>query len=171
MKEKKLDLCEEIFACRIPNATIQPIGYETLPYRIRKHILGTEDFGLGLEIVHEDSTKTYVGESSSFEVVYFQDRDKRNKYLGEGQFYIQNFEDDLYIPVVGFTFTAKEYRRKGIGTRRLFVMDAVSRVIFEQPLHSSTTPRLAQKSIWEKLVREEIAETHNWQGTQRYKFI
>ena len=168
---RDLSLCSEIFACRLPYATFQPIAYKDLPYRIRKNIDGEENSGLALEITHTDSTKTYVGENSSFETVYFQDRDKRNKYLGEGQVYVANIEDELYFPVVGFTFTSKKLRRNGFGTRRLFIMDAISRFVFDEPLHSTDSPRISQKSIWEKLVAQEIAEIHQWQGVQRYKFI
>lgn len=171
MTEKELGKCRKAFAYRHPNATFQPIDYGALPYRIRKNIDGREDLGISLEIEHEDTTKTYVGQSSSLETVFLHDRDRRNKYLGEGVIYLQNFDDDLYIPVVGFTFTAKPQREKGIGTRRLFIMDTLSRLVFEQPLHSSSAPRLSQKSIWERLVEQKVAEYHYFEGVQRYKFI
>lgn len=166
-----LGLCGEIFAYRLPGASVQPTTYERLPYRIKKNIGGEKDCGLALEIAFNDSSKTFVGESSSFEVVYLQDRDRKNKYLGEGQIYIENVDDELYIPVVGFTYTSKRFRRNGFGTRRLLVMDAVSRFVFDEPLHSSSAPKLSQKSIWEKLVVKELAETHEFRGVQRYKFI
>lgn len=168
---KNLSICNEIIACRLPGAEFRQVCYQDLPYRIRKEIRGRNDLGIALEINHNDTTKTFVGESNSFEALYFQDRNRRNNYIGEGQVFIENIEDELYIPVVGYTYTSKKFREKGYGTRRLHVMDTISRFIYEEPLYSSCTPRLAQKSIWERLVEREFAEIHEFRGIQRYKFI
>lgn len=163
--------CSEIFACRMPDSTIEHITFEFLPSKLKKNIRGKNDCSFALQINHPDQSRSFVGESAYYDSIHVQDRNEKDKYLGEGQVYIENVEDELYIPVVGFTYTTRKFREKGIGTRRLIVMDSVSRILFNEPLYSSTTPRLAQKSVWEHLVEQEYAEIHEFKGIRRYKFI
>ena len=166
-----LERHEENFALYFPHAAIESISYNDLPYRIRKNLDGKDDCGLALQITHLDLSKTFVGENLSLEAVFLQDRDSKNKYAGEGQIFLEAGNDEPDIPVVGFTFTALKYRRNGLGKRRLQIMDAVTRSLYQDPLYSSGSPRPEQRSIWEHLVNEEIAEIVKWQETKRYKFI
>lgn len=171
LKRPNLRSCDEIFACRMPGSSVELITFDFLPSKLKKNIRGKNDCGFALQINHPDQSRSFVGQSTYYDSLHVQDRSNKDKYLGEGQVYIENVEDELYIPVVGFTYTTKKFRRKGIGTRRLIVMDSVSRILFSEPLYSSTTPRLAQKSVWENLVEQESAEVYEFRGIKRYKFI
>lgn len=161
----------EIFACRLPGRVINEIGFDDLPSKIRSDIGSKKDCGISYQIIHPDNSSTFVGESSTFEIIHLQDRNIRNRYAGEGHVYIENVEDELYIPVVGFSFTSKEFRRRGLGKRRLTLMNAMTKTLYDESLHSSVSPRIAQKAVWERLVEEELAETHEFKGIRRYKFI
>jgi hypothetical protein len=163
-------LAEEIFACRLPGSEIKPITFPVLPERIRKYIGQDRNLGLGLKIDHQDQTTTFVGEDSSCEIIYLQDRDNKNLYLGEGQVCIENVEDELYIPVVAFTQTTRNQRKKGYGTRRLAIMNSLTKLLYDEPLFSSTSPKLKQRSVWERLVEQEYAEVFEFGGVKRFKF-
>lgn len=170
-KDKNFDLFEDSFTLYLPSTHIEPIRYESLPGSLRKQMkVSSEDCGLIFKVEHQDCTTTFVAEIPALEYFRLQDRSRTNTYLGEGLVYIQNIEEDE-IPVVGYTFTSIMARRRGLGTRRLFTMNAISHAAFDSAINSSASPRLAQRAVWEKLVEKEVAETHFWQETQRYRFI
>lgn len=170
-EKPNIRVCNEIVACRLPGSKLHEITFAALPAKIRNEIGARYNFGFGIKLDHPDLTTSFVAEDLASEIIYVQDRNRENKYLGEGQIHIENIEDELYIPVVGFSYTSQKFRRKGIGTRRLSVMDSMTRLLYDEPLYSSTTPRVAQRSVWEKLVTEELAEIHEFKGVTRYKFV
>lgn len=74
------------------------------------------------------------------------------------------------IPYIGFTKTFPEYRRQGLGRRRLLVANSISIHLFNEPLRSDlneplgsgpnepggTSPEAA--SLWNRLVLDGLAE-------------
>jgi hypothetical protein len=166
-----LRICNQIVASRLPGTELTKITFAFLPAKIRSDIGARHNFGFAIKLDHPDQTTSFVAQDLGSEVIYLQDRNKQNKYLGEGQVFIENVEDELYIPVVSFSYTTKKFRRRGIGTRRLTVLNSVTRLLYEEPLYSSSTPRLAQRSVWENLVEQELAEIHEFKGVRRYKFV
>ena len=71
-------------------------------------------------------------------------------------------------------------RRSGLSTRRIFVMNALSQMLYGLPLYSSTHfihdtdekgERIQpQKLVWEKLVREGLARKFKERGQDRFVF-
>lgn len=166
-----LRTCNQVITCRLPGSELTKITFAFLPSKIRSDIGTRDNFGFAVMLEYPDLTTSFVAQDLASEIIYLQDRNKQNKYLGEGQVFIENVEDELYIPVVSFSYTSKKFRRRGIGTRRLTIMNSMTRLLYEEPLYSSSTPRLAQKSVWENLVEQELAEEYEFNGVRRYKFI
>jgi len=161
--------CEKAFGIYLPSASLIPVKYQELPKSLKQQIEKENNCGLSIKVNHQDLGTTYIAEFTGLDLFYLEDRNTENKYAGEGRVYVES-SDESEIPVVGYTYTSEKSRRLGFGTRRLFVMNALSRVKFKTPISSSGSPKPTQRSIWEKLVDEEIAEIHYWNGTQRYKF-
>lgn len=168
-KIPELKSCRELFTVHLPITSIAPISYDNLPGSLKRYIGSKENCGLSFKVVHPDSGITLVAEHSDFEVFFLQDRNKSDRYVGEGQIYVE-CGSESEIPIVGYTYTSKWARQQGLGTRRLFIMNTVSRLAFDSPVSSSASPRPTQRSIWEKLVEKEIAENYQWEGTPRYRF-
>lgn len=165
-----LNHCKDVFGLCLPSSDIKPVGYNDLPKGLQKQMDSEENCGLTFKVLHIDNSTTYVSEFVGFDLFFFQDRNAQNRYTGEGRIYVESGEESE-IPVVGYTWTSEKFRKQGLGRRRLFIMNATSKARYDNALSSSGSPRISQRSIWEKLVKEGIAETHVWEGTQRYRFI
>lgn len=169
-REQNITAVRESFGLYFPHATVEPIDFGELPYNIKRHIQRERDCRLIFRLLHSDDlSRSFVVHDHSNQTILLQDRNKGNRYIGEGYIYI-NPDDD--IPTVGYTFTAERFRRQGIGTRRLLVMNALSQAIFGAPLSSSTHPMPLQRSIWEGLVRKEQAELIQLpSGAKRFQLV
>lgn len=75
------------------------------------------------------------------------------------------------FPFVGTTDTLADYRHQGLGLRRLFAMDYVSKRIFGMSLHSGLQPTPEAKSLWDNLVQKGKAVPPSDTNHQRYQFI
>jgi hypothetical protein len=75
------------------------------------------------------------------------------------------------FPFVGTTDTLPEHRQQGLGARRLFAMNYISRKIFGLPLYSGLQPTPQAKSLWDTLVQEELATPPTEESHNRYRFI
>lgn len=73
-------------------------------------------------------------------------------------------------PYVGYTSTEEEYQKKGLGKRRLLMMNALSQMLFGFPLHSDIIIRPVAESIWVKLATEGKAIKYNEEGRDRFMF-
>ena len=138
-------------------------------------------------ITHPNDSKTYVAEqiksfnegSEKDNFVYFVD-EEGDQMAGYGEL-INTFESQNHgaigKPYVGFTRTygpsdkkgsGYDFRRKGLGRRRLIEMNAYAQTRFGYPLHSSRilvhdnlhTEESAPRRIWESLVKEGKAESY-----------
>lgn len=63
-------------------------------------------------------------------------------------------------PFVGHTHTEESHRLRGFGRRRLLAMNAASLLINELSLHSDTLRSLPATRVWQKLVRQGLAEIY-----------
>lgn len=63
------------------------------------------------------------------------------------------YEEIRNKPCVDYTQTMDDYLRRGYGYRRLKIMDALSRAIFAEPLHSSSLRQEEAGFVWQKLCR------------------
>lgn len=119
-------------------------------------------------ITHSDNSKTYVAQQTktyntnkNTEILsYFVDSsDEEVLGYSELRFNISNrseyFQDK---PFVGYTNTEQKYRKKGLGTRRLLMMNAFSKALYSLPLYSDTLVSGDAKPVWEKLVDQGKAK-------------
>lgn len=103
------------------------------------------------------------------------DIDKTGVVIGEGVIVDldQGYKDfaPLGVAYVGYTQTIKEYREKGLGARRLKVMNSLSKEIFGKSLYSDITEdgtELEAVSLWRTLESEGLAETFYFENEHRY---
>jgi len=61
-------------------------------------------------------------------------------------------------PFIGWIETDKNLRGRGLGTRRLYLINAYSRMLYGLPLYSDTVNSPEMKSLWETLVKQGKAE-------------
>lgn len=94
-------------------------------------------------------------------------RPKRHPFVG---FTKTNVEFNFPLTEENYDNPRIDYRRQGLGRRRLFIMNAYSMMQFGLPLHSGN-PDDTSKRIWERLVDEGIAETFEYDGAIAYRFI
>lgn len=114
-------------------------------------------------IKHDNGDLTYVAEQQK---KYPDDGDEVDDYekdtyffetkggnkIGHGELrYNISSKDEFFIgkPFVGFTDTEKDYRRTGLGKRRIIEMNAYSQMRYKLSLHSSTTITPEAKKLWE----------------------
>ncbi len=78
------------------------------------------------------------------------------------------------IPFVGYTKTLQtpeqDYRRQGLGMRRLFVMQNAAQQVLSGPLHSGFTREPAADRLWKRLAQDDIAEEVQLGSHARYRF-
>ena len=134
----------------------------------------------GIESFVAEHTKTYRQNHETESITYVIDTDTSGVTLGKGEIRLSRTNDsDFYKnkPFVGQTTTTFEYRRQGLGLRRLHVMNMASLAIHGLPLHSDTLRSRQAQSLWEKLVEQGVAQRYmqanpvTGKSCERYCFI
>jgi hypothetical protein len=74
-------------------------------------------------------------------------------------------------PFVGYTATKEEYQRSGLAERRLFLMNALAKTLYDYPICSDTVISAEAKSLWEKLVQENKAKMIKEGKNDRYVML
>ena len=125
---------------------------------------------------HATDERTFFGRYNSkrwgCEVVMLVDTYDQ-EIVGDGE--IRLVKDstgfDGVSPIVGSTITHEEYRRQGLGRRRLLSMNAAAQLLYGMPLYSSNelTSDL-ELPIWERLVSDGISESFTEGDRTRYRF-
>lgn len=119
-------------------------------------------------------TKIYNPDSAE-RLVYLVEMSK-SRYIGHGEIrFNPNSEEPFFKdkPFVGFTNTEEAFRRRGIGTRRLEIMNGLTNILFNLPLHSSQFKEDYKKdseSPWKMQVRLGNARRYFFEGGHRYCF-
>jgi len=183
-----------------PSGDIEEISSEDIPdfvmelfERKSQQFIDLKDYKPGdferfFLIKHSDGSKTYIAQQTKTYstnkdtemLVYFVDSlDEEVFGYSELRFNISNpseyFKDK---PFVGYTETyginkntGKTNRKKGLGTRRLLVMNAFSNAFYALPLYSDTlTEEENAKPIWEKLMQQGKAKKIKEGENNRYVF-
>jgi hypothetical protein len=142
------------------------------------------DFKTVYVIEHKSGGKTYVAqrevtyatndETETLTFLYNINNSGQNTGYGEIRLNTSN-QRNYYKdkPFVGYSYTEPDFTRKGLGTRRLRMMNALSQALHGLPLHSDTLldENGAAKRVWERLVENGEAK-HYKQGTRdRYCFV
>lgn len=180
----------------LPSANIQESSLEQIPEEAvklfesygRKYI-SPEEYKAGnfeklYTIGHDNGDITYVAEQTKIlgkenyeqekNAYFFESRE--GKEIGHGELRYNDVSEDKYFknkPFVGYSATEKEYRRMGLGKRRIFEMNAYSQMRYQLPLYSGTVITPEVKRIWEALVKEGKAEKFREKTgrTTRVRFV
>jgi hypothetical protein len=73
-------------------------------------------------------------------------------------------------PFIGHIRT-DELRRLGLGTRRVYLMNALSQVFFKSPLYSDTANSPEMEALWEKLEKKGEAIKFKQSGYKRFVLV
>ena len=162
----------EAFAAHFSSGRIATASYDTFPNEFRSETdIPSNRRALTFVITHDDGGKTYGVKDSLMDRIYLHDRSGTDEYLGHGEIDHETF-DGINKPTVGDSFTAVRRRKNGLGMRRLKMMDALSRMVYQTPLTSGVIIHTSEKNLWEKLVENGKAERiPSGEGPQRYRFI
>jgi hypothetical protein len=162
----------ETFAAHFSSGRIATASYDTFPNEFRSVTdIPSYKRGLIFAITHDGGGKTYGVKDSLMDRIYLHDRSDTDEYLGHGEIDHETF-DGINKPTVGDSFTAVQHRKNGLGMRRLKMMDALSRMVYQTPLTSGVIIHNSEKDLWEKLVEDGKAERiPSGKGPQRYRFI
>lgn len=97
---------------------------------------------------------TYADREEKDEALYIEDLTPDGQRIGFGQIVAPLTPDfqHIEIPFVGRNYNLEGFTKHGFGTRRLFLMNALSVVFYRQPLQSGLANEHAI-ALWEKLVR------------------
>lgn len=119
-------------------------------------------------------TKTYDTNGDTEELVYLIDLDSNGKEEGHGEIRMNVSNDDPYFknkPFVGYTATEDGFRRQGLGTRRLLIMNTFTQILYDLPLHSDTLITDDARRLWERLVAEGKAIKYQEGKNERFRFV
>ena len=99
-----------------------------------------------------------------------------NDILGFGSAWLLlDSKEDIYLnqPFVAFTNTTPEYINKGLGTRRIQLLDALCQNLWSMRLRSSDSILPEAEAVWQKLYKKGLVEV--WftkpRGQQIYRFL
>jgi len=190
----------EVFAHWFPGAQITAITPEVVPtatleifeYRSRCFIDPATyeplNFSALYLITHKDGSRTFAASQTKVlsngpeESTYVVDISDNQEILGYSELRYCFANSRKFFrgkPFEQWSGTEKG-RRGGLSTRRIFVMNALSQMIYGLPLYSSTHfihdtdekgERIQpQKLVWEKFVREGLARKFKERGQDRFVF-
>lgn len=190
---------KEIFERLLPGSVITPESLENIPpqavaaleeqstYLVRFDNYRPGNFEKLFVISHADASKTYVGvqtktygdEGDTERLMHLIDVGVDDQEIGHGEvrLYIDGpKKESAYFkdkPFVGGTNTEDGSRGKGLGMRRLRMMNALTNMQYNLPLHSDTLQSPEAKRLWEKLVAEGAAKKYTEEvgKNERYMFI
>ena len=118
-------------------------------------------------------TKIYKGLGETERLTYVVDLTAEDDLQGYGEIRFNTSGEANYFrckPSVGHTRTEETHRRKGLGARRLYIMNALALAIYSAPLNSDTLINDAAKRIWERLVSKGEAYRYMEGETSRFVF-
>jgi hypothetical protein len=195
------DHYQQLFRNFCPSAHIEIISYSNLPdcaidlfegYN-RRFIIPIEyfpgNFHYIFHIAHTDSTHTWAAWQTkpihpfgAETLLYLCDSHLDREKTGYGEIEYNLTSDNPFFvkkPFVGYTNTEPKYVKHGLGTRRLFIMNALSLALWNLPLHSGTIiadKRSEQESsetdLWNSLVMKGFARVYQEINNKtRYTFI
>ncbi len=117
--------------------------------------------------------KTYDTNGDTEDLVHLIDIDSNGNEEGQAEIRNNISNSNPYFkdkPFVGYTMTTEGLRNKGLGTRRLLIMNTFSKMLYGFPLHSDTLISEGAKRLWERLVKEDKATKYLEGKNDRYRF-
>ena len=140
-----------------------------------------DNFEVFFLITHLDDSKTYITQQTKTydtngetEMLTFFVDSSNNELEGYSELRL-NFSNSIKYfidkPFVGFTDTEQKFRNKGLGVRRLKIMNAFSESFYGLPIYSDTLITESAKRVWEKLVIGGEAHKFLEDKKERYGFF
>jgi len=167
-----LELFEYRSSCFIDPETYKPLNFTALYL-----------------ITHKDGEHTFAARQTNNlpegleQSAYIVDVGKNGEFLGYSELrYVYDNPKTFFKekPFQQWSGTEKGFTRRGLSTRRILVMNALSQMLYGLPLYSSTgfvhdtSPEALrnqpQKLVWEKLVREGDARKFKEGEQDRFVF-
>jgi hypothetical protein len=136
-----------------------------------------EDFKRFLLVNHENGDQTYIANQTkeyynkSVEDLSYLVDYRGEDNLGHAELRYNPLSNSEYFkdkPFVGYTVTEEKYQKKGLGRRRLFLMNALAETLYNNPVYSDTIITDEAKNLWEKLVQENLAKKIKEGDKDRY---
>lgn len=118
--------------------------------------------------------KTYDTNGETEELVYILDLDNEENEKGHAELRMNISNNDPYFknkPFVGYTETEDDFRKQGLGARRLLIMNVFAKILYVLPLHSDTLISAEASSLWKRLVEEGKATTYLEGEHERFRFV
>jgi hypothetical protein len=179
------DVCLALTKEYYKDANYSFVSYAALPQKVVDHFeewsMGTKcddykpkDFINIIKIDHGRDDITYAAyqDISGLKTFYLCD------YLeGEIAGYSRVAQDPPSRPwkkansLISYTFTKDKYKRMGFGTRRVQIMNALSRSFLGTSLLSDTTISPSATSLWEKLELKGKARKFTQRGCKRFVLL
>lgn len=178
---------KEIFAEYFPSGEIGPTTLEEIPEQAvielekrSKLLVPPERYKPGnfeklFVIRHADGTrsfaavqqKTYGEGGDTEELTYLADLDENDAAIGYSEIRMNVSNPDGYFkdkPFVGFTRTFEGKQQRGFGDRRLRLMNALTRMLYDLPIHSDTLLSPEAQKLWEKMEKRGEAVRYKEKG-------
>lgn len=139
-----------------------------------------ENFKKFLLVNHENGDQTYIAnQTKKYDNKNVEDLSYLVDYrggdnLGHAELRYNPSSDLEYFkdkPFVGYTGTEEKYQKQGLGRRRLFLMNALAKTLYNNPVYSDTVITDEAKSLWEKLVQENLAKKIKEGNEDRYVML
>ena len=187
---------EATFTQYFPQASFRPIAANEIAGKALKHFeekghlfidrsqSEVQQLNNFFIVEHGDDTQTYVARhiKGDKHCLYLYDTNNQGAYIGHGEIQFNtSSESDQFKdkPFMMFTVTNEDFRRKGYGLRRLYLMNALSHTLYNLPLHSdiltSNGTEMEWKQdvcgVWKKAVTEGRAEAYEENSETRYAFL
>src|SRR4030042_2157230 len=182
LKQSQEDSQFSIFNKYFPDGKISEVSVEIIPRGAMKYFEGKSsqfispdkykpgNFEKFFLIQHADGSKTYLAQQTKTydtsrtteKLTYFIDI-REEEVVGRSELrHCVNWNkgSQKYFkdkPFVGYTSTKEGMQRTGLGTRRLFMMNAYSLMDYGLPLHSDTLMSPEAEILWEKLAERGMA--------------
>jgi hypothetical protein len=192
--EKHVSEVSATFETHFPRGELSETAAEDIPERAMTYFEAksrdthrTDEYIEGnferfLVITHDNGDRTYVATQTvtyptngdTERLAYLMDFNEAGSPVGGGEIRHNTSNQDNYFrdkPFVGFTITDQAYQRRGFGKRRLNMMNALSRSLHGNPIHSDTNMAPNAENLWKNLVEEGAARAYKEGQHNRYMFL
>lgn len=184
-----------IFHEYFPDAEIKEAGIKDIPKKALEYFefkssqfllpdeYKPENFEKFFTVRHTDDITTFIAQQTKTyyhgdieKLTFFADYNGED-IIGRAELRLNikcAQEDEEYFrnkPFVGWIETNEDSRKSGLGTKRLFLMNAISQMCYSQPVYSDTLNSPQMKNVWEKLVELGSATKFRERNHDRYVFL
>lgn len=169
----------DVHPLQVPGSAARLFSHES-KFFIEPKTLQLSEFDRLMALNFDDGQTTYFAQhdqtyedtDSTERLIYLADINNRGNVVGSGEIRLSLTDSDPFFfnkPYVGSTSTQPEFRRRGLGRRRLLAMNAATLLMHNLVLHSDTLRTVEATRVWQKLVKDSLAETYWEPSNLSYK--